>query len=132
MVDDPSCDQPLANVTVVDAELTTQAIAHAKAAFKTWSKKTPKERGALVAKWGQLMLENKEKIGAVITAENGKPYGEGVGEVAYSASFCDWSSHECRRVHGETMSSPWADRRIGTGSSTSFSSLTNKILPQFC
>lgn len=111
-VDDPSCDQTLANVTVVDAELTTQAIAHAKAAFKTWSKKTPKERGALVAKWGQLMLENKEKIGAVITAENGKPYGEGMGEVAYSASFCDWASHECRRVHGETMSSPWADRRI--------------------
>ena len=29
-VDDPSCDQPLAHVTVVDAELTNQAIAHAK------------------------------------------------------------------------------------------------------
>jgi len=113
-VDDPSCDQPLAHVAVVDAELTKQAIAHAKTAFKTWSKKTPKERGALVAKWGELMLANKEKIGAVITAENGKPYGEGMGEVAYSASFCDWASHECRRVHGETMSSPWTDRRIVT------------------
>ena len=32
-VDDPSCDQPLAHVTVVDAELTNQAIAHAKGNF---------------------------------------------------------------------------------------------------
>ena len=55
------------------------------------------------------MVQNQEAIGAVITAENGKPYGEGKGEVGYSASFCDWASHECRRVHGETMSSPWAD-----------------------
>ena len=58
------------------------------------------------------MVANQEQVGAVITAENGKPYGEGKGEVGYSASFCDWASHECRRVHGETMSSPWADRRI--------------------
>ena len=57
------------------------------------------------------MVQNQEAIGAVITAENGKPYGEGKGEVGYSASFCDWASHECRRVHGETMSSPWADRK---------------------
>ena len=98
-------------MTVCDADLTNQAIQHAKTAFKTWSKKTPKERGALVAKWGQLMVQNQEAIGAVITAENGKPYGEGKGEVGYSASFCDWASHECRRVHGETMSSPWADRK---------------------
>merc|ERR1712131_175951 len=111
-VHDPSTDNVIANVTVCDADLTNQAIQHAKTAFKTWSKKTPKERGALVAKWGQLMVQNQEAIGAVITAENGKPYGEGKGEVGYSASFCDWASHECRRVHGETMSSPWADRRI--------------------
>ena len=110
-VHDPSTDNVIANVTVCDADLTNQAIQHAKTAFKTWSKKTPKERGALVAKWGQLMIQNQEAIGAVITAENGKPYGEGKGEVGYSASFCDWASHECRRVHGETMSSPWADRK---------------------
>merc|ERR1711937_665922 len=111
-VEDPSTDKAFANVTVVDRALTEKAIDHAAEAFKTWSKKTPKERGALVAKWGELMLDHKNEIGAIITAENGKPLAEGIGETAYSASFCDWASHECRRVHGETMSSPWADRRI--------------------
>ena len=91
-----------------------KAIDHAAEAFKSWSKKTPKERGALVAKWGQLMLDHKNEIGAIITAENGKPLAEGIGETAYSASFCDWAAHECRRVHGDTMASPWADRRIVT------------------
>merc|ERR1719204_2524703 len=58
-VHDPSTDNVIANVTVCDADLTNQAIQHAKTAFKTWSKKTPKERGALVAKWGQLMIQNQ-------------------------------------------------------------------------
>merc|ERR1711937_611975 len=113
-VEDPSTDKAFANVTVVDRALTEKAIDHAAEAFKTWSKKTPKERGALVAKWGQLMLDYKNEIGAIITAENGKPLAEGIGETAYSASFCDWAAHECRRVHGDTMASPWADRRIVT------------------
>jgi len=113
-VEDPATDKAFANVTVVDRELTEKAIDHAAEAFKSWSKKTPKERGALVAKWGQLMLDHKNEIGAIITAENGKPLAEGIGETAYSASFCDWAAHECRRVHGDTMASPWADRRIVT------------------
>ena len=113
-VEDPASDKVIANVTVVDRALCEKAIDHASAAFKTWSKKTPKERGALVARWGEEMVKHKNEIGAIITAENGKPFGEGCGEAMYSASFCDWASHECRRVHGETMSSPWADRRIVT------------------
>jgi len=57
-----------------------------------------------VAKWGNLMTQYKNEVGAIITAENGKPFPEGVGEALYSASFCDWASHECRRVNGQTMS----------------------------
>ena len=84
------------------------------------------------------MIQNQEAIGAVITAENGKPYGEGKGEVGYSASFCDWASHECRRVHGETMSSPWADRkgfsfvnRLSDARSTSVTNVGDKKCHQY-
>ena len=45
---------------------------------------TPKARGALVAKWGELITSNADKIGAIITFENGKPLGEGKGEANYS------------------------------------------------
>jgi len=47
---------------------------------------TPKTRGALVAKWGDLITANADKIGAIITFENGKPLGEGKGEANYSGS----------------------------------------------
>lgn len=95
----------IANVAVVKRALCETAIDHAAVAFKTWSKRTAKDRAALVSKWGELMAQYKNEIGAIITAENGKPIGEGIGEALYSASFCDWAAQECRRVHGDTISS---------------------------
>ena len=51
---------------------------------------TPKARGALVAKWGDLITANADKIGAIITFENGKPLGEGKGEANYSGKSHFW------------------------------------------
>ena len=59
---DPANDITFANVTVVDRALTEEAIDHAAAAFKTWSKLTPKVRGGLVAKWGDLMVKHRRVL----------------------------------------------------------------------
>ena len=69
---------------------------------------------AYIRRWGGLIEENKEIIAALITAENGKPISESLGEVAYAASFCDWSAEECRRTLGTTIPSPWPNGRIQT------------------
>ena len=53
-------------------------------------------------------------LATLITAENGKPITESRGEVAYSASFCDWSAEEGRRVIGQTIPSPFPTARIVT------------------
>ncbi|CAG5105171.1 Oidioi.mRNA.OKI2018_I69.chr1.g1898.t1.cds [Oikopleura dioica] len=103
-VTNPANGEKLTEVASCDANHTAAAIDAAEAAFKTWRKMTPKARGALVAKWGELITSNADKIGAIITFENGKPLGEGKGEANYSASFCEWAAAEGRRVHGETMS----------------------------
>jgi len=113
-VTNPANAEIIAEVASCGVAETESAIDAAEGAFKTWRKMTPKARGALVAKWGDLITANADKIGAIITFENGKPLGEGKGEANYSASFCEWAAAEGRRVHGETMSSPWSDRRIVT------------------
>jgi succinate-semialdehyde dehydrogenase/glutarate-semialdehyde dehydrogenase len=47
-----------------------------------------------------------------MTAEQGKPLAEAKGEVAYAASFIEWFAEEAKRVYGDTIPSPWNDRRL--------------------
>jgi succinate-semialdehyde dehydrogenase/glutarate-semialdehyde dehydrogenase len=48
----------------------------------------------------------------IMTVEQGKPLAEAKGEIGYAASFIEWFAEEAKRVSGDTLSSPWADRRI--------------------
>ena len=48
-----------------------------------------------------------------MTAEQGKPLAEAKGEVAYAAGFMEWFAEEAKRVYGDTIPSPWEDRRLG-------------------
>lgn len=47
-----------------------------------------------------------------MTAESGKPLAESLGEVAYGNSFVEWFSEEARRIYGEIVPSPHAQKQI--------------------
>jgi succinate-semialdehyde dehydrogenase/glutarate-semialdehyde dehydrogenase len=47
-----------------------------------------------------------------LTAEQGKPLAEARGEVNYAASFIEWFAEEAKRVYGEVIPAPMADRRL--------------------
>ncbi len=51
-------------------------------------------------------------MGRILTIEMGKPLAEAKGEVAYAANFFKWFGEEARRVYGDVIPSPWADKRI--------------------
>ena len=57
-------------------------------------------------------MANVDDLGALMTAEQGKPLAEAKGEVAYAASFIEWFAEEAKRVYGDTIPSPWTDRRL--------------------
>jgi succinate-semialdehyde dehydrogenase/glutarate-semialdehyde dehydrogenase len=57
-------------------------------------------------------MANVEDLGKLMTAEQGKPVTEAKGEVAYAASFIEWFAEEAKRVYGDTIPSPWNDRRL--------------------
>ena len=63
-------------------------------------------------KWHDLIMANVDDLGALMTAEQGKPLAEAKGEVAYAASFIEWFAEEAKRVYGDTIPSPWSDRRL--------------------
>jgi len=91
---------------------TKRAIDAAAKAFETWRKTTALERSKLLRKLHDLILENQDALAELLTTEQGKSLAEAKGEVGISAAYILWFAEEGRRTYGDTVPSPWADRRI--------------------
>jgi len=108
----PANGKTVASVPHMGAAETKRAIDAANAAWPAWRKLPAKERAAILRKWNDLMLENADDLALLMTLEQGKPLAEAKGEVAYAASYFEWFGEEAKRVAGETLASPWPDKRI--------------------
>jgi succinate-semialdehyde dehydrogenase/glutarate-semialdehyde dehydrogenase len=111
-VNNPANWEVLAHVPDMGAAETRRAIEAAKEAWPAWRAKPAKERASLMRKWFELMMANLDDLAAVMTAEQGKPLEESRGEISYAASFIEWFAEEGKRVYGDTIPSPWTDRRL--------------------
>jgi succinate-semialdehyde dehydrogenase/glutarate-semialdehyde dehydrogenase len=111
-VKNPATGALIGHVPQLGAAETRQAIASAEAAFPDWRKRSARERGALLLRWRDLILDNAEDLASIMTAEQGKPLAEARGEVLYAASFLEWFAEEAKRVYGETVPSPLSDRKL--------------------
>jgi succinate-semialdehyde dehydrogenase/glutarate-semialdehyde dehydrogenase len=113
-VTNPADGSLVAEVPQMGAAETRRAIEAANAAWPAWRAKTAKERAAVLRRWFELMVANKDDLAAIMTAEQGKPLAESAGEVLYGASFIEWFAEEGKRVYGDVIPSHLADRRILT------------------
>lgn len=111
-VENPATGEILASVPRFGAHEAEQAVAAAHAAFGPWSKKTAKERSAILRKWFDLIIAAKDDIATIMTSEQGKPLAEAKGEVDYAASFIEYYAEEAKRIYGETLPSHRADARL--------------------
>jgi succinate-semialdehyde dehydrogenase/glutarate-semialdehyde dehydrogenase len=111
-VHDPSNGAKLADVANLGPKEAEAAIAAANAAWPAWRGKTAKERSIILRKWYDLLMANQEDLGRIMTAEQGKPFPEAKGEVAYGASFVEWFAEEAKRVNGETLPQFDNNRRL--------------------
>jgi succinate-semialdehyde dehydrogenase/glutarate-semialdehyde dehydrogenase len=108
----PATGETLGTVPKMGAAETRRAIEAAKNAFTSWRRRPAKDRSALLRQWYDLIVENVDDLGKLMTAEQGKPLAEAKGEVLYAASFIEWFAEEAKRVYGDTIPSPWNDRRL--------------------
>jgi succinate-semialdehyde dehydrogenase/glutarate-semialdehyde dehydrogenase len=99
----------VSNAGIVETELAVKA---AKDALKVWSAKSANERAALLRTWFNLMMHHQDDLGRILTLEQGKPFAEAKGEIAYGAAFIEWFSEEGKRVYGDTIPAPSSDKRI--------------------
>ncbi len=111
-VTNPVNEDVIIAVPKLGGKETRQAIEAAQKAQKGWARTTARDRGTILRKWFNLMMENQEDLAQIMTAEQGKPLAESRGEVAYGASFIEFFAEEARRIYGETIPSPWPNARM--------------------
>jgi len=111
-VTNPATGDLIATVPNMGADETRRAIEAAEAAMPAWRAKTAQERAIILRRFFNLMMENQEDLGRLMTAEQGKPLAEAKGEIAYAASFIEWFAEEGKRAYGDTIPAHQADKRI--------------------
>ncbi|MCH9641301.1 MAG: aldehyde dehydrogenase family protein [Actinomycetia bacterium] len=94
------------------AEQADTAIADAAQAFTTWRVTPAPLRGALVARLGELLVENKASLAALVTIEAGKITSEALGEVQEMIDICDFAVGLSRQLYGKTIASERPGHRL--------------------
>lgn len=102
-VTNPATGAELARVADCGAAETQRAIEAAEAALPEWRAKTATARATILRKWYDLILENTDDLGLLLTLEQGKPVPEAKGEIRYGASFIEWFAEEGKRAYGDVI-----------------------------
>jgi len=111
-VTNPARGDVIAEVADLTRAEVAAGVDAAHAAQKAWAALTGKARAAYLRKWFDLMMENQDDLGIIMTAEQGKPLAEAKGEVAYGASFIEFFGEEAKRIYGEMIPGHAPDKRI--------------------
>jgi len=113
-LNNPSTGARIADIPRLSAGQTRAAIDAAAEALPAWRARPAKERANILRAWFNLIVEHADDVARLITLEEGKPFAEAKGEVAYAASFVEWFAEEAKRVKGDVMAATERGRRIVT------------------
>jgi succinate-semialdehyde dehydrogenase/glutarate-semialdehyde dehydrogenase len=113
-VEDPSTGEPLIEVADATPEDALAALGAAADAQSAWAATAPRERGEILRRAYELLLERIDELALVMTLEMGKALGESRAEITYAAEFLRWFSEEAVRIHGRYMTNTTGAGRILT------------------
>ena len=111
-ITNPVNGEVITEVAKVGQAETAAAIRAADAAMVGWRALPAKSRAVILRKWYDLLMEHQEDLAIIMTAEQGKVLAESRGEVAYGAAFLEWFGEEAKRIDGDVIPGPSADKRI--------------------
>jgi succinate-semialdehyde dehydrogenase/glutarate-semialdehyde dehydrogenase len=111
-VTNPGNGETIGTVPKMGAAETARAIAAAETALPAWRALTAGARAKILRKLFELMMTEQDALAELMTREQGKPFAEAKGEIAYAAGFIEWFAEEGKRAYGEVIPSHAADKRI--------------------
>ncbi len=102
----PATGETLAHVAEGDSEDIDRAVKTARAAFEggAWPTMSPSDRGRLMHRLGDLILEHGDELAALETLDNGKPYGVArAADIPLAADLFHFMSGFTTKLYGQTI-----------------------------
>ena len=101
---DPSTGQEFTRIARGGAPDIDRAVVAARHAFEgTWGRLAPHERGRLLMKLAQAILEHQDALAALESRDCGKPTKQAANDVLFCARYFEFYAGACDKVHGETL-----------------------------
>ncbi len=113
-VEDPSTGETLCEVADASAEDAKAALDAAVAAGPEWSGQAPRDRGEVLRRAFEAIVEHQDELALLMTLEMGKPIKESKAEIAYGAEFFRWFSEQAVRIDGRYAVAPNGQGRLLT------------------
>ncbi len=113
-VEDPATGEPLIDVADAQPEDALAALDAAAGAQAEWGVYAPRERGEILRRAYEAIIDQAEELALLMTLEMGKALAESRAEITYAAEFFRWFSEEAVRIHGRYMVSTTGKGRILT------------------
>ena len=108
----PIDGQEIGRVQAHGAADVTEAIGRAQAAYESWRMLPPPRRGELVRLLGEVLREEKQALGRLVSLEAGKILQEGLGEVQEMIDICDFAVGLSRQLYGLTIATERPGHRM--------------------
>ncbi|MBS1885890.1 MAG: NAD-dependent succinate-semialdehyde dehydrogenase [Actinobacteria bacterium] len=113
-VEDPGSRRVLTTAADAAVEDALAALDAASAAAAGWAATPARERGEVLRRTFDLLVDRGEEFARLLTLEMGRPLAESRGEVAYGAEFFRWYAEEAVRINGRYGAAPAGNARILT------------------
>ena len=113
-VENPATGEEIAHVADATVEDGTAALDAAVAVQKEWAATPPRDRGEILRRAFDIVVERTDELATIMTLEMGKPLKESKAEIAYGAEFLRWFSEEAVRVAGRYSTAPNGATRLLT------------------
>jgi succinate-semialdehyde dehydrogenase/glutarate-semialdehyde dehydrogenase len=99
-VEDPSTAETLVEVADASVEDAKAALDAAVDAGPEFAAMAPRERGEILRRAFEAIIERQDELALLMTLEMGKTIRESKAEIAYAAEFFRWYSEEAVRING--------------------------------
>jgi succinate-semialdehyde dehydrogenase/glutarate-semialdehyde dehydrogenase len=111
-VEDPATGETIAEVADATPDDALAALAAAHDAQAEWRDHPPRERGEILRRAYEVMMERLDDLALLMTLEMGKPVAESKAEVSYAAEFFRWFAEQAVRIDGRFQVAPTGQGRL--------------------